>query len=362
MKIAIVGAGNAGCALAFKLAENGHSISLIKTSNTLHEENFIKIQEQGGIWAIDHTNGEKQSFQKIEKITRDISHGLEGAEVIIVLTQSLQHASIAKLISPYISLSVKMLLVIPGNLGSVIFKNKLKNVDLFIAEGESTPFDARIIKPGVVNILFKNVRNKLGFIPSYTGIEGIKLANEILDTYTGTRTNVIESALHNPNLIVHTVGVIMSTARIEFTKGEFWMYREAFTESIWNLVEALDEEKNKVIEKYGGIPSPYLDECKYRNEIDLTKNSLEVFRAYANKGGPKGPSTIHSRYLYEDVPNGLCLLKYLAQKANIHTPICNSLITIASCLVKKDFDAIGKNRFIEIGWENLTLEQILKII
>jgi opine dehydrogenase len=361
MKIAIIGAGNAGCAHAFKLTEQGHEVNLIKSSDVLHEENYKKIKELGGIWAIDHTNNDKTSFQKLNIITKDLKEGLDGVEILLILTQSLQHEYIAKIIKPFINNNLKMILVIPGNLGSVIFRNIINNDNIIIGEGESTPFDARIVEPGLVSILFKNVRNKLGFIPKTMNSKGLSLARLILDTYTDVRTNVVESALHNPNLIVHTVGVIMSAARIEYSKGEFWMYREAFTDSIWNLIDALDEEKNNVIKAYGGKPSPYLDECKYRNEEDLTKNSLDVFKYYANKGGPKGPNSLQCRYLYEDVPNGLCLLSNLAQKAGIKTPVCNALITIASKLVKQNFWEISRNLKV-LGWDDLTIDKILKIL
>ena len=64
MKITIIGAGNSGCAHAFKFTEAGHQVSLIKTSYSLHEKNFEKIQEQGGIWAIDNTNNNKKAVLK----------------------------------------------------------------------------------------------------------------------------------------------------------------------------------------------------------------------------------------------------------------------------------------------------------
>ena len=54
---------------------------------------------------------------------------------------------------------------------------------------------------------------------------------------------MIEAALHNPNIIVHTVGAIFSIPRIEYTTGEYWMYKEVFTPSIWSIVESLDKEK-----------------------------------------------------------------------------------------------------------------------
>jgi opine dehydrogenase len=43
MKIAIIGAGNAGCAHAFKFAEAGHVVNLIKTSHAMHDENFNQM-------------------------------------------------------------------------------------------------------------------------------------------------------------------------------------------------------------------------------------------------------------------------------------------------------------------------------
>lgn len=345
MNIAIIGSGNAGCAHAFKLTENGHKVNLIKTSNTLHEANFDKIIAQEGIWCIDNTNSNKKSFQKINFITRDIKKGLKDVEVILVLTQSLYHDEIAKLIAPHIDkTSTKLIFCIPGNLGSLFFRKHLGNTDIILAEGESTPFDARIIEPGLINILFKNVRNAVAFLPSSKKELGMQYISPLVNTYGTYRTNIVESALHNPNLVVHTVGVIMSANRIEHMKGEFWMYRESFSPAIWNLIYQLDKEKNTVIEKFGGVSCTYLDACKYRNEEDLSQDSLSVFQTYAKDGGPKGPDDLSTRYLHEDVVVGLGLLSMLGKESGIETPVTDSLITIASYLVKKDFHTLKRSK------------------
>lgn len=345
MKIGIIGSGNAGCAHAFKLTEKGHVVNLIKTSNSLHEHNFDKIVEQGGIWAIDNTNNDKESFQKINLITRDIELGLKGVELVFILTQSLHHDSVAKKIVPFIDkVSTKVLFCVPGNLGSLYFKKYLGNSDIILAEGESTPYDARIVEPGTVNILFKNVRNAVAFIPNVRKEEGMSFISQLVDTYGDYRTNIVESALHNPNLVVHTVGVIMSANRIEKMKGEFWMYRESFSPAIWNLVYDLDKEKNNVIEKFQGQTISYLDACKYRNELDLSQDSLKVFQSYAENGGPKGPDNLNTRFLHEDVIVGLGLLSMLGKEVGVSTRVTDSLITIASSLVKKDFFGLNRTK------------------
>lgn len=341
--ITIVGAGNSGTAHAYYLSRLGHKITLLKTSRSLHDDNFEALMHNGGVWGRNlHHNDSEPSFQRLELITRDPAEAFKNAELVMVLTQSLQHETVAQLIGPYIG-KVKALIVVPGNLGSIYFRKYLP-ANAFLSEGESTIIDARISAPGEVDILFSNVRNCLSFLPASRAESGLEYIHGLIPNYTHTRTNVIETALHNPNLIVHTIGTIMSASRIEMSHGEFWLYREGFSPSIWNLIKALDKEKNAVIEAFGGVACNYLDCCKFRNEDDLSLDSFEVFMNYAYNGSPKGPSSIHNRYITEDVPNGLCLLSTLGDIAGIPTPVADSLINIASTLLDTDFSQIGRTR------------------
>lgn len=340
--ITIVGAGNSGSAHAFYLSRMGHKITLLKTSHSLHDDHFETMLHNGGVWGRNLHQGETVStFQPLETITRDPARAFDHAEVVMVLTQSLQHKAVAEIIGPYLK-NIKALIIVPGNLGSVYFRRYLPE-NSFLAEGESTIVDARIAEPGEVHILFSNVRNCLSFLPSSSTESGMDYIRDLIPNYTHTRTNVVETALHNPNLVVHTIGTIMSASRIEMSHGEFWLYREGFSPSIWNLIKALDREKNAVIEAFGGVACDYLDCCKFRNEDDLSLDSFEVFMNYAYNGSPKGPSSVHNRYLTEDVPNGLCLLSTLGQIAGIPTPTADSLINIASTLLDYDFRKMGRN-------------------
>ncbi|MDE5785882.1 MAG: NAD/NADP octopine/nopaline dehydrogenase family protein, partial [Duncaniella sp.] len=280
MNITIIGAGNSGCAHAFVLSRLGHTVTLLKSSRSIHDENFEAIAAQKGIYCIDNTSDKDEiQFASVKCVTRDAIEAFRDAEIVLVLTQSLQHKEIAERLCQFMQ-HIKGLLIVPGNMGSIYFRNKLPD-SVIIAEGESTIIDARIIKPGTVNILFRNVRNAISFNPSGDKERGFKLFSSIIPNYTHTRSNIVETAMHNPNLIVHTIGTIMSASRIEKTNGEFWLYKEGFSPSIWKLINALDNEKNNVIEHYGGHPESYLDCCKFRNEKDLSKDSLDVFNTYA---------------------------------------------------------------------------------
>ena len=340
MKVAVIGAGNSGCAQSIKLMQNGHEVNLIKTSHSLHDDNFEYLQKTGEISCLDTTDDNREFSLKPNMITRDIEKGLEGAEAVMILTQSLQHRDLAKRIGPMLK-EGQIVFLIPGNMGSTQFAKYTEGKHVIYVEGESTPYDARIIAPGKVEILFKNVRNAVSFL-NKEDEKYLPKITSLFGTHEYLRTNVIESTLHNPNMVVHTIGAIMSASRIEYSNGEFWMYREAFSPSVWRLIEKLDDEKKQVIKAYGGENViSYLDACKWRNEEDLSVDSLKVFRNYAATGGPKGPSNLDTRYIYEDVPMELCMMERLAEAKGIPTPVASALITIASALKDTDYRAQG---------------------
>lgn len=339
MEIAIIGCGNSGCAHAAKLTQAGHSVRLLKTSHSLHETNFERVVESGGIQLHD-LDGTKQ-FIRLPCVTRDPERAVLGAQVVLVLTQTMYHAQVASMIAPFVK-QAEMVLVVPGYMGSVYFQKAIGTNAKIYAEGESTAYDARILEDGTVRILFKNVRNALAFQRSDQREPGLAVAGRLVDTYRHFRTSIVESALHNPNLIVHTIGTIMSASRIEYSQGEFWMYREAFTPSIWNVVNRLDAEKMAILSRLGCEPIRYLDACKFRNEVDMNVDALAVFQGYAKSGGPKGPASVNSRYVYEDVPMGLCLMSSIGAHLGIKTPVCDALISLGGALLGTDFRQTGR--------------------
>ena len=186
------------------------------------------------------------------------------------------------------------------------------------------------------------MRNPLGIYPASHRKKCEAVLNELGFPFVYL-SYVVEAALHNPNLIVHTIGAIMSIPRVEKTGGEYYMYREVFTPSVWRILEALDNEKMNVLEKMGFERLPYVEACKYRNTLDDTIDAKEAFFQYANLPNPlKAPLVVDSRFITEDVPQGLVLLETLGAELEVDTPVCTSLIEIASAALGRDLRVNGR--------------------
>ena len=91
MKIAVLGAGNAGCAVAGDLTLKGHEVTLIKSSRSVHDDNFEYLCQNGGQTRTAH----------ISKVTTDLAC-LSDAEVVIIYIQTSYHEELIMRIKEYL--------------------------------------------------------------------------------------------------------------------------------------------------------------------------------------------------------------------------------------------------------------------
>lgn len=348
MKVAILGAGNAGCAVGTDLSIKGHEVTLIKTSNSMHDDNFNYMVENNGEMTLIEVDGTER-HGRISRVSRDISL-ISEAEVVIIYIQTRYHESLIKTAAPYF-VDGQTVIINPGYFSTAYMLRYCGDKKLSIVEATSSFIDCRIASPGVIKVGFRNVRNPLGVYPP----EDKEKVEEKLKSF-GFHYHywsTVEVALHNPNLIVHTVGAIMSIPRIEKTNGDYCMYHEVFTPSVWKILEALDSEKMDVLEHLGYPRLPYVEAAKFRNTLDDSEDAKQTFFNYAAMPTrAKGPIVVDSRYISEDVPQGLVMLESIGKQLGVATPVCTALIELATAALGRDMRAEGRT-LEKLGRENV---------
>ena len=124
------------------------------------------------------------------------------------------------------------------------------------------------------------------------------------------------------------------------------MYHEVYTRvnrRTWMILDVLDNEKMNILGKLGFPRIPYVKACKFRNSLDDGMDAKEVFLEYAEMPTrAKGPTEVDSRYISEDVPQGLVMLEGLGKYLGVATPVCTALIEIASAALGRSMRNEGR--------------------
>lgn len=360
MKFTIIGCGNSGLIHAAKLFEKGHEVALLKTSST-NGNYFDNIKSAKMFHVKDDTlQGNGREFDVHPTIiTRNVREAVQFGDIIMVTTTTLQHEFVAELISPYVR-DGQIIVLVPGYMGSLIFKKYIKK-NIIYSEWETTAYNGRIVNNEYVRISFYNPRNAISVLPVSQTQNILDILSQCFDNTKYARKHILESAFHNPNMIVHPIGILFSASRIEYSNGEFWMYREAFTPSVVNVIKAFDIEKNKVLQAFDCEPLDYFEAAKWRNEEDLNIDAMTVFRSFADSSN-KGPSFINHRYLNEDVPMGLGLYISVAKLVGVDTSIQEGITALTSALLNKDLKSGARTIQYLLGKNDVTIEDIKRVI
>ncbi len=347
-EICIIGAGNGGSAIAGDMTLAGHRCRLFEFPE--YADNLKPITSQGGIYV---TGIARTGFAKIALATFDLSEAVQRADLIMVTTQALAHERVAREITPHLS-DGQTIVLWPGSGGTLVFRkvwNELKmNHRVLLGETVTFPYCCRRLKgPGTVNIhRIDGPRMLLAALPTTD-------TPAILEVLAGTYSDVVqpavsvlEPALYNVNIIVHPVGSLLNMGRIEYSKGEFWMYKEGLTPSVKKVIYQMDAERMALFRALGYRPYTY-DEI-FRDSFNM---DVDQFAATSSKG----PFSMQDRYITEDIPMGATLTLSLGRKAGVPMPTYESIIHLASVVNNTDYYATGRS-LENLGLSELSLEEL----
>jgi opine dehydrogenase len=91
------------------------------------------------------------------------------------------------------------------------------------------------------------------------------------------------------------------------------------------------------------------------------RDLYEAVRSNPTYKNIMAPSSLHHRYLLEDVPTSLVPMTSLGDQFGVETPVMKSLVEIASRLLGRDFWAEGRTTK-DMGVDGLNVKQIRRLV
>ena len=359
MKIAVLGSGAGGTAVAFDWSAHGHEVFLFDfdrfPDNVRHIAATGRIEAEGGL----------EGTAPVAWAGHQIETAMSGAGIVFLVGPAFATRPMAAACAPFLETGQEVV-VCPGSTGGALaFKDEaglgVAADEIRVSETSTLPYAVRLTEPGHIKVFLKLTGGFfVATLPARHTQRTLELLQEVYPGLEPAR-NVLQTTLQNANPVIHPVVTLLNSAQIERTGGDFLFYEEGVTPGVGRLIEAVDEERIAIGEALGieVVPDPELG----LRQGYMTDTSYEDgYRTAPGFLGIKAQPSLDHRYLNEDVGYGLVFLAALGRQVGVQTPIMDSVISLTSRLMKRNFLAEGHRTPAALGLAGLdaaALEHLL---
>jgi len=354
LRVAILGAGNGGHAMAAHLSIGGHTVRLY---NKFAEE-IEAMQEAGGITV----EGAVEGFGKLETATTDPAEVIPWADVLMVVVPAFAHRFMAQTVAPYLR-DGQVILLNPGRTGGAMeFRQVLRaegvEAKALVAEAQTLIYACRITGPAHVRIMGIKQQVPVAALPAPDNQAVMNLVGQLFREFVPA-PNVLHTSLDNIGAVFHPATVVLNANRIEAGK-DFEFYR-GMTPIVASFLEVIDEERVRTAEAFG-VPSlpakEWLKDTYAGVHGDTLYECIQSTNAYQ---GIKAPKTLQVRYISEDIPTGLVPITSFARAAGIETPASRAIADVCCVLHRRDYWQSGRT-LENLGLAGKGVEEIIRYV
>ena len=339
--VAIIGAGNGGCAAAAQLAQRGFDVRLYgRSPGTTGPLAAIGGVEYEGVLG--------DGFARLPTITNDASVAIAGADLVLIVAPTHAHEDVARTIAPHIRQD-QLVMAAPGHT-LLLIPDAIRRHggDLGIyCDSSSLPFICRKSSP--IRIRITRVARILYFA-AFPGSAMEATAARIRDVFPQIqpRPSLLHTVFPYTNAIHHPPALLLNIGRVESTGGDYHHYYDGITPSVGRLIDALDTERVAVASALGveieRLPD-FFFRMGYTNAAGRDGGTAyDVFHNSEPNRFIRAPATIDHRFFNEDVPYGLVAIAELGRAAGVATPTADAVIDIASIVAARPFRQHGLTR------------------
>ena len=357
-RVAVIGAGNGGQAMAGHLGMRGYDVSLLEDPR--FEAGIAEVRSRKAI----ELKGALSGLGPVSATT-DPGEAMKGVRIAYFVVPSFGQMPLFRAALPFMEKGVEAVFI-PGNFGSLeaarVLRDAGRSGEVGLAETDTMPYACRLESPGCVHVWGIKKEMSVAALPGVLSGSTAALLAETFPVPLAPTGDILSVGLSNLNMIVHCASILLNAGRIEATGGNFRFYTDGATPSIGKLMEGIDRERLAVGKALGIELAPAAEWFRraYPVEGERLHELLSKNPVYASHGAD-APKTMRHRYVTEDVPNLLVPLVELGRLAGVPTPLAGAVVTLLSEIAGEDFAKAGRN-LEKLGLAGMTPAQVLELV
>ena len=353
--IAILGAGNAGRAMAGELALRGAPVALWNRTAA----HVAALHARGGV----ELDGEVTGFGRLRLVSDDLEQVLDGCRLVIVNVPAFAHRELAERCAPYLC-EEQVVVLNPGRtFGALEFRRALEasacSEGVLVAETATNLMTARSAGPAQSYIARVKHAVPVAAIPAARTPEVVAALGEWYPQFTAA-ASTLETSFANVGAVIHPAISLLNAARIENDQGRFEFYLDGISPRVAGVLAAVDRERMAVAALLG-VEVPGLVEWLASAYRATGRNLFEAVRANEGYRGITAPSTLEHRYILEDVPMSLVPIASAGQAFGLNTRAIEALIFLAGLIMDTNYWTWGRT-LETLGLAGLSPGEIRRIV
>lgn len=337
--IAVLGGGNGAQCMAADLGLAGQAVNLYE--NPKYAATMARVFAEK---KIELTGIGRTGTASLHMVTTNIENAVRDVQVVNLVVPASAHDPFFSRLVPHLR-DDHVVVVWSGNFGSLrlleVMREESTGAKPAVFETHTLPYGARLAEPGRVELLLSAPEVRIASAPGAEVEGSFEPLKEVFGCLVPA-DSVFETALNNPNPVVHPAGSLLNTGGIQTDDRDFYLYREGITEAVARVIR---EVHGEVAELARAMRVEMID--YQERDFQSTATIMgAAFRAPFDTVGViadvVGPKSISDRYFIEDIPYGLVPIAELAGEFSVAAPLIRSIVDLGSGVCGRDFWEEGR--------------------
>lgn len=356
MKFAIIGAGAGGQSMAAILTDKGYSVRLYD----IDKEKIRRLRELKTI----KLSGVIECEAAPEVITDSIEEVMEGADVVMIVSTTDAHRSIANECKPYLK-DGQIVMLNPGHCGGALdLANILRGENgcgkkLLIAEASDLMYGCRSYEIGSILHTGLKINVSVATLPAGDVGRLLEVLGPIFPCLKPA-ANVLETGFEGAAAMLHPIPSLMNVNKMDLGQS-YDYYMEGITPHIADIITACDKERVAVCKALGVDALDLGGVLSNTYKLEPKDSLYELIQSIESYRGLRNPTSTSHRFIVEDTTSGLVPLASVGRLLGIPTPMMDAFVNLAGAICGRNFWAEGRTAE-KLGFAGKTLDQIHEMV